>query len=505
MPLTAAPIGPVRVLLVEDNEQDAELTSEQLLEAGLEASFLRVESAEELAQALAGFKPDLVLSDLSMPGFSGEQALHMVRARDPSIPFIYVSGTMGEETAVQALREGAVDYILKDNTTRLPAAAARAIRESRSERERERVERELLRSQRMDSLAMLAAGLSHDLRNILQPLLIVPDLLAMHSQDPKIRKLGEVIAESGRRGHEMAESMLSFVRGARKPREHVPLDALFQATQVLLQGSLPRNVRMAIDPPAPGLAIYANYTELQQALVNLCLNGIQAMPGGGELCLSTRLHAGGPGGLVGLRVSDQGCGMDPATRSQLFTPFFTTKAEGTGLGLMSCLRIARQYDGRIDVESTPGAGSTFELVLPLAVEAATVQARTPSGRGQRILLVDSDSTRRVLLCNALEGHGYQATTAPDGAYALRVSIEEGVPDLLLVDSDIILLPVAELLEAMYRRGYAGPVVVLQDPAHPVAPERLPAGLPLHTLDKPVEILALFQAVANTLGMSEAAS
>ncbi|MFT4196628.1 MAG: response regulator [Pseudoxanthomonas sp.] len=498
MPLTAASIGPVRILLVEDSARDAELTCEQLRGAGLEVEFLRVESAPELARALAGFAPDLVLSDLSMPGFSGQQALRMVRERDPPVPFIFLSGTMGEETAVQALRDGAVDYVLKDNPARLPAAVARAIREARAERERERVEHELLRSQRLDSLAMLAAGLSHDLRNILQPLLIVPDLLAMHSDDPKIRKLGEVIAESGRRGHEMAESMLSFVRGARKPRERVSLDALFQATQVLLQGSLPKNVRLKVEPPAPALAIDANYTELQQALVNLCLNAIQAMPDGGELRLSARA-VGSEGELVGLRVADQGIGMDPATRSQLFTPFFTTKASGSGLGLMSCMRIARQYGGTIEVESAPGAGSTFELRLPLASEALVDPANVPTGRGQHILLVDSDSTRRVLLCNALEGHGYAPTIAADGAYALRVSVQEGLPELLLVDADIILLPVAELLVALHARGYRGPVVVLQDPAQPFARAGLPADLSIHTLDKPVEVLALFRAVAVALG------
>ena len=125
------------------------------------------------------------------------------------LPFLYVSGTMGEEAAVQALREGADDYILKDQPVRLPSAAARAIREARHLVEHERVEKELLRSQRLDCLAMLAAGLSHDLRNILQPLLIVPDLLKTRSDDPRIHQLADVISECGLRGNEMAESMLS--------------------------------------------------------------------------------------------------------------------------------------------------------------------------------------------------------------------------------------------------------------------------------------------------------
>ena len=202
-----------RVLLVEDQPEDAELLQFQLEDAGLAADFLRVDEEPSLRQALAEFKPDIVLSDLSMPGFSGHDALRVVRERAPGLPFIFVSGTIGEEVAVAALREGANDYILKHSSARLPAAVDRALREARTEAERARVEAELMRSQRLDSLSLLAAGLSHDLRNILQPLLIVPDLIAQRSDDPRLHQLAAVVAECGRRGHEMAESMLSFVRG----------------------------------------------------------------------------------------------------------------------------------------------------------------------------------------------------------------------------------------------------------------------------------------------------
>lgn len=496
MPLTAAPIGPVRVLLVEDSPEDAELTCEQLLEAGLEAEFQRVDSEAGLRLALERFKPDLVLSDLSMPGFSGHDALKAVLALDPPVPFIFVSGTMGEETAVQALRDGAADYILKDKTARLPSAAARAIRESRSQRERERVEKELLRSQRLDSMAMLAAGLSHDLRNILQPLLIVPELLAIHSDNPKIHKLGEVIAEAGRRGHEMAESMLSFVRGARKAREAVPVAELFQAVQVLLQGSLPDKVKLQLQPPATPMVIDANYVELQQVLINLCLNGIQAMPEGGTLTLAAHPVAGG---AVCISVSDQGIGMDEKIRRQLFTPFFTTKPDGTGLGLMSCLRIVEQYQGRIEVDSAPGKGTTFTVTLPLLDPDAARASPVPApGQGQRILLVDGDATRQSLLSTALESQGYAPSRAPDGAYALRAAVVDGMPELFVIDSELVLLPAVALVRALVQRGYRGPVILLQDPTKPLDQTELPPGLPVYLLDKPLAMDQVFEAVAEAL-------
>ena len=501
MPHTAAPLGPVRVLQVEDSEMDAELISMQLLDAGLEADFLRVETADGLRHALAEFHPDLVLSDLSMPGFSGHEALRLVREGLPAVPFIFVSGTMGEDTAVQALQQGASDYILKDKTARLPSAAARAIRDARSETERERVEKELLRSQRLDCLAMLAAGLSHDLRNILQPLLIVPDLLAIHSDNPKVHKLGEVISECGRRGHEMAESMLSFVRGSRAASERFAVASLFQAVQMLLQGSLPRGVRLQIDAVPDELVINANYTELQQALLNLSLNATQAMPAGGTLTLAAdRTEVDGVE-HVRVSVTDTGTGMDEQTRAQLFTPFFSTKSDGTGLGLMSCKRIVESYQGHIEVRSEVGVGTTFEILLPVVQETG-YGLEAAEGRGQRILVVDADATRLSLVGNALSSQGYDPLLAPDGVMALRVPGIE-LPELLVIDSDILRDSAVNLLQALREKGYAGPVIALEDEAAPVAPGDLAEDPSLQVLHKPLAMRQLFQAVERALALARA--
>ncbi len=494
MPLSA-PLGPLRILMVEDSPEDAELISTQLLDAGLEAEFERVDSASALQEAMAGFAPDVVLSDLSMPGFSGYEALRIVRAAKP-VPFLFVSGTMGEETAVQALRDGANDYILKHNTTRLPAAVDRAVREARTEAERQRVEKELLRSQRLDCLAMLAAGLSHDLRNILQPLLIVPDLLSIHSDNPKVHKLGQVVAEAGRRGHEMAESMLSFVRGSRAARERISVAALFKAVQLLLQGSLPRKVGLTVDALPDGLAVDANYTELQQCLLNLCLNAIQAMPDGGALTLFADTVEEGEATFVRIRVSDTGLGMTAEVREQLFTPFFTTKGTGTGLGLMSCKRIVESYNGRIQVSSEAGVGTTFELLLPVVAADADLPD-TAAGCGQCVLVIDGDATRLSLVGNALSAQGYDPVMACDGAVALD-ALAERVPELVIIDSDILMLSAVSLLLAMREQGYTGPVIALEDVVRPLARGDLPEGLALQVLAKPMEMRQVFAAVEAAL-------
>lgn len=500
----AASLGRLRILLVEDSPEDAELVSEQLLDAGLQADFERVDSAEEMYRALSEAAPDIVLSDLSMPGFSGYQALNILREMHPRVPFIFVSGTMGEETAVEALHKGANDYIIKHQPARLPSAVERAVREVRSERERLRVEDELMRAQRLESLALLAAGLGHDLRNILQPLLIIPDLIRDRSEDPKIVRLADVIAECGRRGHEMVESMLSFVRGSRQPSERIVLQRLFQAVGMLLKSSLPSGVDLHLEVSDDRITIEANYTEVQQVLLNLALNAIQAMPEGGTLSLVAE-RTGDADEMVRIRVSDEGVGMDAATLERLFSPFFTTKANGTGLGLVSCHRIIESIGGQIKVQSRVGEGTAFELLLPMhdcaPRDAAEQMPSIRAGRGERLLVVDDEATRLSLLGNALSSQGYRMRLASDGAVAMRHLQEAGLPDVVLVDSGIPLLSAGQLLAEMQAMGYRGPAIVLEDAQAPAfADGQAPSGISVHVLPKPLEMQRVFRAVADALGV-----
>ncbi|HEU4662583.1 MAG TPA: response regulator, partial [Dokdonella sp.] len=215
----------LRVLLVEDSELDAELVLDQLRDDGLEPEWLRVEDEPSFVDALASFSPGIVISDLSMPAFSGYRALELARAAAPRVPFLFVSGTMGEEAAVEALRRGATDYVLKDNLARLASAVRRALDEAEQKRARDAAEAELLRVQRYESLALLASGLSHDLRNVLQPIAMG---VAMLHDDPneEIRKVGRLIGESTQRGLDIVASMLSFARGSRAAVHRIAIGSL---------------------------------------------------------------------------------------------------------------------------------------------------------------------------------------------------------------------------------------------------------------------------------------
>lgn len=283
------------------------------------------------------------------------------------------------------------------------------------------LDEEWMRAQRLDSLALLAAGISHDLRNLLQPLLIVPDLLREHNDDPALHHLADVIAECAQRGHAMTESMLSFIRGTNAPSEQVRISVLFEAVDLLLRSSVPTNVALELETPVPEATVWGNFTELQQVLLNLALNAIQALPQGGHVWLQAVVEPstepdGAP--CVVMRVRDDGQGMDASTLSKLFTPFFTTRVSGTGLGLVSCKRIVEAAGGTIVVSSRPGEGSCFTVRLPQASTAAGVPLPA-QGAGQPLRTVDGERTRRGLPGTGRPAsHGIGQIAIPFGSGAI---------------------------------------------------------------------------------------
>jgi signal transduction histidine kinase len=507
----------VRILQVEDNPLDAELVLGELAQDGIDYEVQLVDDEKAYTAALDSFEPDIVLSDLSMPMFSGERALEILRERRTDIPFIFISATLGEEAAIEALRNGATDYILKQNTARLASAVRRALREADEQRARARAELELIRAQRFESLALLAGGLSHDLRNLLQPLLLAGDTLEDYADDPRLARLGALVRDCGRRGLEMVSSMLSFARGARRA-EQVRLGALLEALKLLMQGSVPRTINMNVDIFDPDVAFEGNHTELQQCLLNLCLNAIQAMPDGGQLHVETAQvnlpedffvegEQPSPGRYLRLSVIDTGAGMQPEVLQRLFEPFFTTKETGTGLGLLSCKRIVASHGGLMRVRSKVGEGTQFHLYLPLGAEDGMdaepmVMDAGLQGEAERVLVVVEEAVQLSLLVDTLDTYGYQAGASQSGTAALQWIEAHGVPDLVVMDADMNLFTGVRTLAALLEHGYTGAVLLLARPDRPPNLDELPQLDHLYIIDKPIQSRALLRKVRDALEASE---
>lgn len=427
-PAQQADAETVRVLVVEDDPLDAELVLEQLTAEGLAVSSRVVADAPGFRRALDDFAPEIVLCDLTLPGFSGYRALELLRERDRRTPFVFVSGTMGEAAAIEALRAGATDYVLKNNLARLATVVRRALAEAQERRVRDNVEAELVRAQRFETLALLTSSLSHDLRNTLQPVLLATQLIEAKAGDPEVGRLTAMIRDCCGQGLDLVSAMLDLARGGAATgngeTRRVKLAALMDAVGMLLRPSIPANVELVASPVDPTLEVPGSTTDFQQCLINLILNAIQAMPDGGQVeldahsrTLSSDFYRQGEplieGACLVVSVADTGLGMSPETLEKLFTPFFTTKDGGNGLGLVSCRRFVEGRRGFIRVQSSEGVGSRFELYLPLAIDAPPVGATDigrviPEASGPRKVAVVSDDALLVRdLCEILELDAYE--------------------------------------------------------------------------------------------------
>jgi len=287
---------------------------------------------------------------------------------------------------------------------------------------------------------------------------------------------------------------------------------------LLLQGSVPRAVQLDIEVVDPELSFEGNHTELQQCLLNLCLNAIQAMPDGGVLRVVTskvRLETDFfleheevlPGDYVRLSVSDTGHGMSEDVRKRLFEPFFTTKEGGTGLGLLSCRRIVYSHGGVMRLDSIPGEGSCFDLYIPIVRPATDASALVDDdislhGNAEHVLLVVEEAGQLTLLTDTLDTWGYEVHASQSGTAALQWIEACGLPDLVVMDADMSLFTSERTLAALSEYGYRKGVLVLSRAADSADRSIFQVPGRLRRLNKPVSTKVLLQAVREALHKSE---
>jgi signal transduction histidine kinase/ActR/RegA family two-component response regulator len=285
-------------------------------------------------------------------------------------------------------------------------AVASAIEREFLERDRARLAARLERARRMQAIGALASGIAHNFNNIIAAILgyseIVEAQLPVGStqahQVDEIRRAAE-------RGRELIDNILAFGRQRDANIEPVHVRAMFDEAASLLRASLPADVELVMDEVPEDMVVLGEPASLQQVVLNLSTNAAQAMDGGGRIRISAQqTDADGPlaltegelpaGRYIRLVVIDNGRGFDQAVARRLFEPFFTTRPEGTGLGLATVHEIVRDHEGEMDVQSTPGRGSHFEAWLPAAPPGAeAIRSLRPTGHGEVILVVECDRER----------------------------------------------------------------------------------------------------------------
>jgi PAS domain S-box-containing protein len=315
-----------------------------------------------------------------------------------------------------------------------------------------RLEAELLRAQRLDSLGVLAGGIAHDLNNVLAPILMSLDALRRRATDERSMHMFQLLEASASRGADLVRQVLAFARSSEGPRTLLEPVRLVQDLEAMLRDAIPSSVRLALDVPDGLWYLRGEATQLHQVLLNLCVNARDAMPTGGLITVSARnaevdasfagMNAEArPGPHVVFKVTDTGSGIAPDIRERIFEPFFTTKEGGrtTGLGLSTTMTIIRGHHGFISVATEPGKGSTFSVYLPatLSVERlAEEEARRAEyqGRGQLIIVADDEGAIREITKETLEASGYSVLTAADGAEAVGICASH--PNVAAVVMDV---------------------------------------------------------------------
>jgi two-component system, cell cycle sensor histidine kinase and response regulator CckA len=239
---------------------------------------------------------------------------------------------------------------------------------------RERLlEQELQRAQRLELVGRLAGGIAHDFNNLLNIVLSLTDVARGHlpADHPAQEELGR-IAAAGEEAARLASQLLAFSKQQRVAPRRVEVNGVVGRTLDLLSPTLPPAVRIEAELADGDLFVQADETQLQQVVMNLCLNARDAMPEGGTLrvrtasCPPPEPSADGPAEWVCLTVEDEGQGMTEQVQAQIFEPFFSTKEKGTGLGLAVVRQIVESFGGRVEVRSEPGRGSRFVVALPSA-------------------------------------------------------------------------------------------------------------------------------------------
>ncbi|HYR52820.1 MAG TPA: response regulator [Candidatus Dormibacteraeota bacterium] len=442
----------LQVLVVEDNESDSHLAVRELTRAGYEVTHLRVDTEQSLRAALETCRWDIVISDYNIPGFKGTEALSIIRDTHRDLPVIFVSGSIGEETAVAAMRAGANDYVMKGNLNRLAPAIERELREARLRSERHGLEEQLRQAQKMEAVGRLAGGVAHDFNNILTAILSYSQMIQeqLGAEHELLREVGEV-EKAALRAAALTRQLLAFSRRQVLTPKVLDLNAVAGEIESMLKRLIGADVELSMLYAEDLWRIKADAGQIEQVLMNLVVNARDAMPEGGKITIQTsnvklRDEREGlePGSYVALAVMDTGTGMDEKTRAQIFEPFFTTKesGRGTGLGLSTVHGIVKQSGGAIQVESAPGQGSTFTVYLP-RVEAATESKRPPQRQEQRasgsetILVVEDDELVRNVVGESLKLNGYKVVEVNDRTQALVVTETYGrsnLPiDLMLSD------------------------------------------------------------------------
>jgi two-component system, cell cycle sensor histidine kinase and response regulator CckA len=380
------------------------------------------------------------------------------------------------------------------------------------------LEERFRQAQKMEAIGRLAGGVAHDFNNILTVISGYSEILGREiGRDGAWQEELGAIIDAAARASALTGQLLAFSRKQKLQPQVIDLNAVVRGIEKMLRRLIGEDIDFATDLESPPGNIFVDKGQIEQVILNLAVNARDAMPKGGRLDVRTRRIRHGaaaqekhptvkPGEYAMLEVADTGTGMTDQVKAHLFEPFFTTKSEhkGTGLGLATVYGIVTQSGGSIDVESTLGEGTRFQILFPLMKEADRTQPRfeltsAPAWGNEKILLVEDDPAIRTLLRRSLREHGFVAIEAPDPSRALEV-FRAAPASFQLLLTDVIMpdLSGPKLAEMLRRENPALKVLFISGYTANETTEHGVLGSEINLLQKPFSMQELARRVRETL-------
>jgi len=521
--MTSTAKRPLCVLLLEDQDADEALLR-RYLSQGFDLTMVRADSAEGLRRALASPSGwDIVVSDYSMPSFTALDALQIVREDGRDLPFIIVSGTMPDDTAVRAMREGARDYVMKDNLKRLKPAIERELEEAArrrallvAEAERDRLlarERELREAAETTGRLKdeFLAVLSHELRTPLTCILGWARMLRNEQLTPPIVHGIEAIERSGRSLTRLIEDLLdlSAILSGRLELQSRVVDlsrAVRTAADTISAAAAERGLTIDLNV-TDGCRVWGDPDRLNQIIVNLLTNSVKFTPDGGRIWISLQCSLS----QAAFVVRDNGIGIPAEFLPHVFDRFRQADGSvsrafgGLGLGLSIARDLAEMHGGRVWAESQgAGQGAMFTFHIPTLVagtqpdDAGHQNAVKAALNGRTVLLVDGNSIDCETIRAALERFGASVVIVENTVAAAR-AFEWASPDLLIADLDLPARNVHDLIASIRQLpGGDVPALALSSSASPADRQRaLAAGFNSYAV-KPITVQSIVAPVLDLL-------
>ncbi len=323
------------------------------------------------------------------------------------------------------------------------------------------MEDQMSRSQRLESIGVLASGIAHDLNNILAPIMMGVEVLRTKTTDPRSLQLINTIESVTKRGSDIIKQVLTFARGSEQKKILLQPKHVLKELEKIVRETFPKDITLKTEIPKDLWNLNGDPTQIQQVVLNLCVNARDAMSGHGEMSITAsnavidEQYASmqsnvAPGAYVKISVADTGVGIPEDLQERIFDPFFTTKdtGKGTGLGLSTVLSIVKAHEGFVHLESKEGQGSKFSIYLPadegrnMLPPAAIPASEEPiQGKGELILLVDDEVSVLEIMRITLESSGYRVLTAATGTEGIALfahhknEIAAVITDIMMPEMD----------------------------------------------------------------------